>query len=306
MRLVTSHAASLSTAPISTSRLARAATRASRIAGIPSPGRSSTVTRAVADRNTFDVSLEAPLLFFVFVEVFALISSRFRPPLTASRPRGLVQPGRGPWTVDKRRCPADVARIDRPLDLLGQSEQGQGLGDRPLPDLESLGQLPLREPATFHQGLECPGLFDRPKVFAEAVLDQLVFEQVLRGRPPGDDHAREGLKPSELGGTPASLADDDDIDAVGIIPPHPDRLKLAPVLEAVGQPGQRVRVELDPGLVRVRGDPVDPDSRTLIRAGGGPRPGDRRRFSGPGLGWVIRRESSGLASMQRHPGAIPI
>ena len=158
-------------------------------------------------RNTRAVTLRplaAPLPFRGLpVRSFDLVA--LQPPRAASRASSACSPGPRPWTARRRR--RGRSRRPRPTSWisLGQPEQRQRPGDRALPDLEPLGELALREPAARQQRLEGPGLLDRPQVLAEAVLDELVLQQVL-GAAVARRRRRRRASPARRAGRPASGA----------------------------------------------------------------------------------------------------
>src|SRR5512135_1423488 len=151
---------------------------------------------------------------------------------------------------------SDLPGIHHDLDGLGQVQQGERLGDRPLSDVQPLGELDLVQAAARHQ---CPvglGLLDRPQVLPETVLDELLLEDLVLGKRPRHLDGRDEGQPGLDRGAPAALAGDDyPFPHLGI-PPHADRLEQAAFHETPGQPTQALGIELLSGLVRVRDNPV--------------------------------------------------
>ena len=66
------------------------------------------------------------------------------------------------------------------------------------------------------------------------VFYQLILQQLVGGRLPGDDHARQRFDAGEPGCAPSTLADDDHVQARQLIPADPDWLELATLAEARG------------------------------------------------------------------------
>ena len=106
---------------------------------------------------------------------------------------------------------------------------------------------------------------------------------------------RGSARPGQRGGPPAPLAGDDDPLAVGLVPADPDRLELAPGLQARGQVGQRLRVELLPGLVGVGDDPLELDRQRVLRAASPPGTSSAPPWSTP----------AGRGRRRRRPAARP-
>jgi hypothetical protein len=87
----------------------------------------------------------------------------------------------------------------------------------------------------------------------------LILQEVLGGRLSSDHHAGERFEAGELGRSPPPFTHHHHVATCGVIPSHADRLELAALAEASGQPGEGLGVELRPGLIRVRDDPVEAD-----------------------------------------------
>ena len=106
------------------------------------------------------------------------------------------------------------------------------------------------------------------------VLDQRLLDD---GEVVGAAHERRDRRqPGAAGSSPPTLAGDQLVAGAGLRGAHQHRLQHAELLDAGGQLGQRLLVEVHPRLVRVGGDvgdrDVDQDRRVVTAR--------RRRLAG--------------------------
>ena len=86
-------------------------------------------------------------------------------------------------------------------------------------------------------------LFHRLEVFAEDVFHELVNKEFVRGGFAAHHETGDGFVPREPSRPPPPFPDDDPVHGLALVPADPDRLELAPRLEACGEPVQGSGVE---------------------------------------------------------------
>ncbi len=139
-----------------------------------------------------------------------------------------------------------------------QQPDGVGNGAPVLP--QPRGHLFLRVTGFLDQVLVRLRLLDRVELLALNVFHQRQFEQPLVGHLP--DHRRNLQQARPLGGRKAALPGDQlEIPAEGA---DEHRLQNPVFADRGRQLFEALLVEEEPGLVRIRGDPVDVD---LVRGG---------------------------------------
>ena len=183
---------------------------------------------------------------------FLISSRRSRPSAASAGELGLLA-GVGDLGQLVGGVRGDRAGLHLGLDRLGQVEQRQGPGDRGVADLEPVGELAVGQAPGRRAGPDRPGPA-RPAGGPRGGRSP-------RAGPPGCPRRSASpvattqaidSSPASRGGPEPALADDDHVAVRRVVPADPDRLELAPGLEAGREPLQGLGVELGPGLVGVR------------------------------------------------------
>ena len=85
----------------------------------------------------------------------------------------------------------DSSPLDAIPDVVRQLEQAEGPDDGLVGDVQLLGQPAGRPGISVHQRLEGPGLLEGRQILAQAVLDELVDQDIGPGERGFDGHARD-------------------------------------------------------------------------------------------------------------------
>ena len=115
----------------------------------------------------------------------------------------------------------------------------------------TVGELAAGITTAVHQGLEGVGLLDRLEVVADAVLDELVLQDLVGGQRALGLDAGERRQAGDRRRPATAARPRRSPTAPALVPPDPDRLELAPGLERLGEPVEGLGVELLAGLVGV-------------------------------------------------------
>ena len=138
-----------------------------------------------------------------------------------------------------------LALLHQRAHLVRQVQQPQGVGHGAAGLAHPLGGLLLGQAVLLHQRAVALRLLHGVQVLPLEVLDHgQLHGLAVVGL---DDHHRHLTQTRHPGGTPAALAGDDLI-VSGLQLPHRQRLDDAVLPDGIRQIGQRVRVELLPGL----------------------------------------------------------
>ena len=151
----------------------------------------------------------------------------------------------------------ELAVGEQMLDRGRQSEQTQCVGDRRATLADAIGDLLVRQSEVVDQLLEGGRLLERREVLAMEVLDQRLLDD---GQVVGAAYERRDRRqPGAPGGTPPALAGDQLVAGPRLDRADQDRLQDADLLDAGGELGQRLLVEVDARLMRVGRDVGDRD-----------------------------------------------
>ena len=184
---------------------------------------------------------------------------------------------------------ADLVGADGVLDLVGQLEQADQVGDRRAVDAQAAGQLFLGAAVTRQVVAEGRGLVDGVEVLALEVLDHRQLEDplVVEVEHPGGDLVELGL---DAGAEPALAGDELVAQPDGA---DEDRLEHPVLAERVGQRRDLGGVELAAGLERVGVDLIDGEVDQLGRL---ERAGLESAFLTPEQGFQAASEATSFYS----------
>ena len=167
----------------------------------------------------------------------------------------------------------ELPRLDLGFHGLRQGEQAERIGHRGTALADPLGGLLLREPVLVDQVPVCFRLLERAQVLALEVLDQGQLEALRGSGLPY--HDRHPVEAGPLCRSQASLTGDQLVP----IPRSADDqgLQEAVAPDRVGERGERLLVEMTPGLVGIRHDVLYRD-QPFTRRRGCRRRGREERF----------------------------
>jgi hypothetical protein len=152
---------------------------------------------------------------------------------------------------------AQLAVRKQMLDRGRQPEQPQGVADRRPALAHAVGDLLMRQLEVVDQLPEGGGLLERSQVLPMEVLDQrLLHDGEVVGSPHQGGNRRQ---PGAAGRSPPPLAGDQLVAGGRLGGANQHRLQDTELLDACGQFGQRLFVEVHARLVRVRSDVADGD-----------------------------------------------
>ena len=144
----------------------------------------------------------------------------------------------------------DLPFGQQPLDISGEREQANGVGDVRSRVAEPFGHGLLRHAEILEQFLERPGQLERSQILAMDVLDQRFTERL--GVVAMTDDRRDRGQPRQPGRSNPPLPGHQ---LVAPVPgPNDHRLEHADLTDGASQRSQRFLGEIPARLSRVRGD----------------------------------------------------
>jgi hypothetical protein len=147
-----------------------------------------------------------------------------------------------------------LAANEHPQHLVRQLEQAQAIGDERLRTADALGHFAERKTELVDQHRVRARLLDRREILAGDVLDER--EQQRVAIVSAANERRNRLDPGLAGRAPAALTRDQLV-AAARLRPYDHGLQHPLVLQRLGEPGRRLRLEAPSRLAFVGSDLVD-------------------------------------------------